>query len=664
MITSFPVKIKTCKLFAEDFSYFSTEYKQIILDCVVTAQEVRFVDLAHHNNLSKDLHDIIKNLVLEEKRAAVSDDRIIFLYACENGEMIAIVSGLDPLVIEKASSDWLEETYDSIRQSCLQLKEERINLETGLLNQHHLNTRLLTGDISSLFLVEIPPARNGSRYIFSHLQAVCNSFTTYIQANTPVYYLGNSLFAVSFSTPNNPLQFAEALLAYLKREGFKKVHIGVGDYLKENSQVSGTLLDQGWTALQEAVRRGPYSFCSYSSLLDLDNHPLAPPPTTLKKNFSRFVQKHDSFSVILFSDDEGNPLPLKKLEAICGSARLYSWNKDVAVVLPKVNAGDGLHFAENIIKEMGSDGTSLSAGLSYYPNLTFKKADTLLQARKALLHTSFYGSGTATSFDAVSCNVSGDIYYAEGNFTNAAKEYRTGLAIDLEEINLLNSLGVTYAMMGRKTSLDCFEKVLDLDPENFMALYNIGLFYLTAENNEKAADCFEKALQVGDQELEDSEAIKQDLQLQLGILCSKLKRSERAIDLLSPLTADREFSCKHNILFYLGKSYADADKRKEAIRWLQKAAAAKCFEDQTLSLLGYLYLLEGQGHDIALSLCRKSVALNPVDHLLSLRLAEVLIVCEQYEEAKLLVQKSMRKKNYRQEAARLAKKISKKIKKL
>ncbi len=661
MITNFPVKIKTCRLFVEDFFYFFKEYQQIVLEKVVTAQKVRFVNLTHLNSLSDYLQATVKKMVMEEQKAVVAEDGIIFLHVCDNGEIVSIVSDLDPLVLQKASVDWLFETAESITGRLLRLKTERINLETGLLNQHHLNVRLQAGDISTLFLLELPPARSGSRYIFSHLQAACNSLATYIQTHVPVYYLGNSLFAISGKTAAQSLIFAEALVAYLRREGFRKVHVGVGDYLPagEEDLLADSLLDQGWTALQEAVRRGPFSFCSYSSLLEADKHPLASPPSELKKRFSVFTRKHEKFSVILFASEKNEPFLFKRLEDLSGTFQLYNWNDEVVCVLPNTTPEDALVFARTIIETLEADDVRMSAGLSYFPQQNFSKVETLVQARKALVHTAFYGVGTATLFDAVSCNVSGDVYYGEGNFIQAAKEYRTGLTIDPQEVNLLNSLGVAYAMMGKKQSLDCFEKAVVIDPDNLMALYNIGLFYLTAERGERAVDYFEKALQVVDCEQENSQSVRLDIQLQLGILCSKMNRAERAVELLLPLTTDKEFACKHNILFYLGKSYADAGRRKEAIPWLQKAVTAKCFEDQTLSLLGYLYLLEGQGTEIALSLCRKSVALNPVDHTLSLRLAEVLIVSEEYDEALLLIRKSMRKKLYRKEADRLLRIIKK-----
>ena len=46
-----------------------------------------------------------------------------------------------------------------------------------------------------------------------------------------------------------------------------------------------------------------------------------------------------------------------------------------------------------------------------------------------------------------------------------------------------------------------------------------------------------------------------------------------------------------------------------------------------MNLLGRVYLEEGEGNEIALSLCRKSVELEPTNLRYMLYLAEVLLQC-------------------------------------
>ena len=62
----------------------------------------------------------------------------------------------------------------------------------------------------------------------------------------------------------------------------------------------------------------------------------------------------------------------------------------------------------------------------------------------------------------------------------------------------------------------------------------------------------------------------------------------------------------------LGEAYAATGKNKKAIGQLQSAVQLNPHDAKSLSLLGELYAVEGEGSDIALSLCNQAVALD--DH--------------------------------------------------
>ena len=85
-------------------------------------------------------------------------------------------------------------------------------------------------------------------------------------------------------------------------------------------------------------------------------------------------------------------------------------------------AEDSKQWAEGIIKtlvkEKGS-GFSLSAGISEYPFKRYAKTEIVRNCQKAILHAEFFGYGSVVVFDAVSLNISGDIYYGEGDLAGA-----------------------------------------------------------------------------------------------------------------------------------------------------------------------------------------------------------------------------------------------------
>lgn len=81
-----------------------------------------------------------------------------------------------------------------------------------------------------------------------------------------------------------------------------------------------------------------------------------------------------------------------------------------------MDAAAALVWARGVINRAGTAMVEghISVGVGYYPCSDFSKAETLLNCRKALLHASFFGAASAVAFDAVSLNISGDIFSAKG----------------------------------------------------------------------------------------------------------------------------------------------------------------------------------------------------------------------------------------------------------
>ncbi|RPH40197.1 MAG: tetratricopeptide repeat protein [Desulfobulbaceae bacterium] len=276
----------------------------------------------------------------------------------------------------------------------------------------------------------------------------------------------------------------------------------------------------------------------------------------------------------------------------------------------------------------------MSAGIACYPHADFKKSEILINCRKALLHSAFFGSGSITAFDAVSLNVSGDIYYSDGDLPSAVREYRRGLVCEPGNVNLLNSLGVSYAMMNKHSlARESFKKALAIDPENCMSLYNLGLEEVLRSNISRGLQCFEKALSAHVDD--DGPEVKRDLQFQLAKLYCGLQEFDKALELLTQwYEACKSSQSGGHALRYLGEACFGLGKKSEAMVWLQKALRFNEFDHEALSLLGLVYLEEGEGKDIALALCQKSVELSPADRRTRLRLAKVQTDCNLFAEAR------------------------------
>jgi len=259
------------------------------------------------------------------------------------------------------------------------------------------------------------------------------------------------------------------------------------------------------------------------------------------------------------------------------------------------------------------------AGIACFPCLDYSRQQILVNARKALMHARLLGPGSQADFDDVTLNISGDVYYNEGDLTTAIKEYKKGLRLNPGSINLLNSLAVCEAQMNRqKQAMASFRKVLEFDPKNFMALYNLGFACLQSGEEECAGTCFEQALAL--------ERDNVELALHLARLYNRKKHFKGAAKLLAPFVEKQrvpksggDWSQEENsgerakLNRILGEAYAGLGNRRQAIVCLQRATRYDPKDPAALSLLGYLYGEEGQGDDIALSLCQKAVDLDGTD---------------------------------------------------
>ncbi|MGA9176246.1 MAG: tetratricopeptide repeat protein, partial [Desulfobacterales bacterium] len=170
-----------------------------------------------------------------------------------------------------------------------------------------------------------------------------------------------------------------------------------------------------------------------------------------------------------------------------------------------------LEFARKIKKILAeSTDETVSIGIASYPTLSFTRSQIIENAGKALDHAAFFGPDSIVPFDAVSLNISGDNLYQNGDIHGAIAEFKTALLLDPSDINVRNSLGVCYGILGDyKKALKEFKATLKLDPDEVMAIYNIGLVnMLTGKNAEalkyfldadrkKEEDIFEVAFHIG-----------------------------------------------------------------------------------------------------------------------------------------------------------------------
>jgi tetratricopeptide (TPR) repeat protein len=193
---------------------------------------------------------------------------------------------------------------------------------------------------------------------------------------------------------------------------------------------------------------------------------------------------------------------------------------------------------------------------------------------------------------------------------------------------------------------------LAIDTENFMALYNLGLGEQTRNRKSEALQYFEKALQYYNHE-EGAEFVN-DLKLQLGILSCELGKHEAALAYLVPWQLENNTAQNAGrVHYYLGKAHYGLKNNQKAMEALQRALRFNELDDRAMNLLGRVYLEEGEGNEIALSLCRKSVELEPSNLRYVLYLGEVLLHCGQYREARKNLYRCLKSRDCKMEAQQL-----------
>lgn len=339
-------------------------------------------------------------------------------------------------------------------------------------------------------------------------------------------------------------------------------------------------------------------------------------------------------------------------EGECPAGAVVDWAGPdrFGVFLPGANADVAQERGRAIRQRVKSAlSTTVQIGISIHPCPGFTKQDMLDNARKALTHTGFFGPDTQTLFDATSLNISGDRFYASGRLEEAILEFRRALSLDADNVNVHNSLGVCYANMGKfEEAVGEFSRVTELEPNDFMAHYNLGCALLSLARKGEAEQAFSQAA-----ELEPDNAA---VHFQLAKLCKKQDKLEEALTHLGRTVNLNPNWAKAWRLF--GECFLEQGNYEEALDAFKKALKINGKDGAALSGLAFLYGRTETNLEVALSLARRSVELNPANALFAERLIELLLQNREFEEALLQCQRAVAVAPQDEELRRLQEKVT------
>ena len=578
------------------------------------------------------------------------DDTVPFL---QNGMLIVplvgemslqvdlVVYDVDPALLHKMAGDWLLELQAALLQRFSSVRRMYTDPLTGLYNQRALDL-VLTGSScwKSLFFIA---TASRQRTIATGCQKILQlaSLLDVVTAD-PLFYFGQGIFGhVSLHCDRRlALDFSHRLITRLKREGLRRVHIGFS--CLSDTVSPGQILDDCWSALVEAERRGPFSLCDAVFLHNRDSHPLAMPPQYILRKLQRNWNGLDRFGLLLVSSTSEDSAPVPDLAPLlpdeCFSITLPDGKH--CILFPDYSAAR----TASRVKQLAADiettaGKRPAMGFCHWPTTGPGRIDCLRNCQKAIVHGSFYGTGAVVSFDYLSLNVSGDLYFDEGDYKQAIKEYQAGLKMHPGDINLLNSLGVALAEVNRhREAIGCFSAVLKKQADNHMALVNKGMSCRQVGRNNEAIQCFEKALQCPDH----GEHASLELYFQLSRLYCRFEKYDRAVTLLNQWAAVKGEPGECMFFKLLGQACMGAGQNREAIRALQRSLRIYPGNGDSLSMLGLLYVLEDEGEEVGLSLCERAIGMDQTEAEHLYRYAEALLYLGRLDEALSAVRLALR----------------------
>ena len=265
-------------------------------------------------------------------------------------------------------------------------------------------------------------------------------------------------------------------------------------------------------------------------------------------------------------------------------------------------------------------------GKAVFPFMDFSRKETFYNAVKAVDHAGFLGPGTQIDFNDVSLNISGDRLYQCGFMDEAAKEYKKGLAINSDNINLMNSLGVCHGINNDPEQAKLiFEQALKKDPEEVMVIYNIGLVCNIMKQSREALFYLQKASSLNNSIFE--------VELTTGNLLIKQERFEEAV---THLSRAKELNTRAGIPYrLLGEHFLNAKKIDMAIAEFKQAIKLNPMDAISLSGLSHGFYLKGKNLKIAITLAKESIMINPSMQLFRSRLGKLYLQTGQKDLARI-----------------------------
>lgn len=269
-------------------------------------------------------------------------------------------------------------------------------------------------------------------------------------------------------------------------------------------------------------------------------------------------------------------------------------------------------------------GHQVSAGLAVWPFLQFHPADILECVRKALDYALLLPPPHVGLFDSLALNISADKHSCRQDIFTAIEEYKLALLADEKNTLAWNSLGVCMASLGRLTEAQRdFEEAVRCAPQDPSPAYNLGAICQGLGEKKEATAQFQRCLELDPNHLY--------ARVRLGQLAESIGKFDEAEKwFTSAADLHRESALPYRHLARLALRRERPDLAREQVH---QALLRNPRDTASLTLMAKLYLDGGEDPQLAESLARQSVALNPDQKNAWLILAHALEIQGHQEDA-------------------------------
>lgn len=245
-------------------------------------------------------------------------------------------------------------------------------------------------------------------------------------------------------------------------------------------------------------------------------------------------------------------------------------------------------IVEQLLEEGDLQGSEIAAeqGIKMHPNavpLQLKYAQILIN--KGLYEKSLNFLQTAEKVDTENPDVyllKGSAQLILGRETAALVSFRKAIKFAGAEVDeILYQIGSTYLQVGNvPKAIYYFEKTIQANPLNEMALYDLGFFYDQENKWKKSIKYYNLYL--------DIDPFNQYVWFNLGTVYNKIENHKKAIEAYEFAYAlNSDF---HMALFNIGNALANAEKYKEAIGKYKEFLENEPDNDEAYCYIGECYL--------------------------------------------------------------------------